>query len=86
MSIESEFFQLRSRVFELEAQVQFLYKHLDVTYVPDTSYQDARDAKIIELIKKGDLIGAIKAHREAYDSDLVTAKNEVEALRGKIGY
>ncbi len=86
MVSDAEFFQLRSKVYELEAQLNFLYKHLGVSYVPDTSSEDARDAKIIELLKKGDMIGAIKAHREAYGSDLVSAKNAVEALRSRTGY
>ncbi len=85
MVTDAEFSQLRSKVFELEAQIQFLYKHFGLTYVPDTSYDDSRDAQVIELIKEGNLIGAIKAHREAYGSDLVTAKNAVEALRSRIG-
>lgn len=77
---EPEFVQLRARVIELEAQVQFLYRHFGVVYFPSTSEDDAKTARIMELIQRKDMVGAIKLHRELYNSNLLDAKNAVEAM------
>jgi len=42
------------------------------------------DAEIVALIKKDNLIAAIKRHRELYKTDLRTAKTAIEALRDKL--
>ena len=74
MSNDLEFINLRGRVIELEAQIQYLYTHFGLTYAagPNT--------KIMELIRKNDMMGAIKLHRELYNSSLVDAKQAVEKL------
>jgi len=80
MPNDSELNQLRARVIELEAKVQFLYKHFEVVYFPSMSEDNAKNAKILELIQKKDMNGAIKLHREMYNSSLPDAKKAIEEM------
>ena len=83
MPTEQEYIDLRNRLIHLEGQVAFLYKHLDVTFVPETSLTD--DPRIIEQLKKGNLLGAIKIHRELYNTSMADAKQAVEEIKGRLG-
>ena len=74
---------LRGRISKLEAQIQFLYKHLGVTFVPEAVAND--DVEIVEYLKKGDVMGAIRAHRSTYNSDLAQAKAAVDDIRSRVG-
>jgi hypothetical protein len=51
--------------------------------VPEAAPGD--DPRIIEQLKKGKLLEAIKTHREIYDSDYETAKLAVEEIQGRLG-
>jgi hypothetical protein len=82
MVTDSEFGSLRLRVKELEGQLAFLYKHLGVTYIPEPGPDE--DPRIIEQIKKGNLIEAIKIHRELTGSGLAESKEAVEKLKTKL--
>ncbi|HEX2697956.1 MAG TPA: hypothetical protein VHM28_09620 [Anaerolineales bacterium] len=83
MVTDQDYKQLRDRVIHLEGQVAFLYKHLGITFVPEAAPGD--DPRIIEQLKKGKLLEAIKTHREIYDSDYETAKLAVEEIQGRLG-
>ena len=83
MADELEIAQLRKRVILLEGQVAFLYEHLGITFVPETRLND--DPRIIEQLKKGNIIGAIKIHRELNNSGLAEAKQAVEEMQGRLG-
>ena len=83
MPTEQEMTQLRLRLVHLEGQVAFLYKHLGVTFVPEQGPSD--DPRIIEQLKKGNLIEAIKIHRELTGAGLAEAKTAVEELKGRLG-
>lgn len=74
---------LRMRVKQLESQVEFLYKHLGVTYISEPGPDD--DPRIIEQLKKGNMLEAIKIHRELTGSGLAEAKMAVENLKGRLG-
>ena len=74
---------LRGRISKLEAQIQFLYKHLGVTFVPEAVAND--DEEIVEYLKKGDVMRAIRAHRSTYNSDLAQAKAAVDDIRSRVG-
>ena len=82
MVTDAEWQRLRDHVYKLQAQVDFLYQHLGVTFVPDTTMDDPR---IVEKLKKGDLLGAIKIHRELFNSDLATAQEAVLTMKGRLG-
>jgi hypothetical protein len=43
--------------------------------------EDAEKAKIVELIKKGDMTGAIKLHRTMYNSSFEEAKKAVQMIK-----
>jgi ribosomal protein L7/L12 len=74
---------LRSRVVHLEAQVDFLYRHLGITYVENNNPDD--DPRIIDALRKNNLIEAIKIYREINDIGLAEAKTAVEAIRARRG-
>jgi hypothetical protein len=74
---------LRGRISKLEAEVRFLYNHLGVTFVPETVPTD--DVEIVEYLKKGDVMGAIRAHRSIHGSDLAQAKAAVDDIRSRVG-
>jgi ribosomal protein L7/L12 len=83
MTTEMELTALRNRVAHLEGQVAFLYKHLGVTFVPESAPDD--DPRIIEQIKKGNLLGAIKIYREIHNTGLEEARLAVEEIKGRLG-
>jgi len=77
MPDEYETIQLRARIAELESRVDFLYKRLNVEYVENAAPIDPR---IMELVRQGNKIGAIKIYRELYNVGLVEAKNAVDQM------
>ncbi len=82
---DDEIKRLQERVTQLEAQVNYLYTHLGVNYATDSIFDNPRNVKIIEQIRQGKLIEAIKIHRELYNSDLIEAKRAVEDMRKRLG-
>ena len=81
MSTEDEVYQLRTRVNELEAQVNFLYNHLGLTFQPAANLDDPR---IIEQLRRGNTIEAIKVHRELYNTGLAEAKKAVDEMKMRL--
>jgi ribosomal protein L7/L12 len=73
--------QLYQRIADLEALVAHLYQQLAVP-VPDVGRLrgGAMPAEIVDLVRSGNMIGAIKLHREMFGSSLVEAKQAVEGL------
>ena len=67
---------------ELEDRLDFLYKRLNIEYVPNTS---AMDPRIIESLKKGNKIEAIKIYREIHNVGLAEAKQAVEGVAASLG-
>jgi hypothetical protein len=83
MQPEIEIQKLSKRIIQLEAQVAFLYKHLGVEFVPESAPTD--DPRIIELLKKGDKLGAIKLHREIFSSGAQDAIAAINEMQGRLG-
>jgi hypothetical protein len=83
MSTEQYVADLRQRVAKLEAEVQFLYKHLGLAFVPEAA--PPLDPQIIEQVQKGKTIEAVMLHRKIYNSTLVEAKQAIDDLQ-KRGY
>ncbi len=79
---DADWQRLRDRVYKLQAQLDFLYQHLGITYVPEAVPDDPR---IVEQLKKGDLLGAIKVHRQIFNSDMETAREAVLEIKGRLG-
>ena len=82
MITESEILGLRSRITELENRLDFLYARLGVTYVTD---QTGIDSRIVDALKQGNKIEAIKIYREIYNVGLAEAKKAVEDMETRYG-
>jgi ribosomal protein L7/L12 len=76
-----EVMELRARVLELEGKIKFLFKHFDITYVAEMS---EADQKVADVLKKGNMIEAIKVYRELYNVDLSSAKRLVEEMKTRL--
>jgi len=75
---QREIQEIRARLEKLEAQMIYLYRSLGMT----TNAAPASNAspKVIELVKRGDTLGAIKAFREETGASLKDAKTYIESL------
>ena len=80
---EEDVAKLRARIIKLEGQVNFLYKKLNIEFVPETQITD--DPKIVEFLKKGQMLEAIKVHRQNTGAGLAEAKTAVEEMQGRLG-
>jgi len=83
MQPEIEIQKLSRRVIQLEAQVAFLYKHLGVEFVPEAAPND--DPRIIEQLKKGNKLEAIKLYREIFSAGPQDAIAAVNEMQGRLG-
>ena len=81
MSTEQDLINLRVRVAELEVKLDFLYRKFGIEYVNNPGMENSR---IIELLKKGNKLEAIKAYRDLTNADLADAKREVEKIEASI--
>ncbi|MBC7876453.1 MAG: ribosomal protein L7/L12 [Anaerolineales bacterium] len=79
---EIDIIALRARVAELEDRLEYLYKRLNIEYVANPS---AVDPRIIEYLKKGNKIEAIKIYREIHNVGLAEAKNVVDGIATSLG-
>ncbi len=80
---QEEIALLRNRIVRLEAQMDFLYRHLGTTFVENSHETD--DPRIVEAIKAHRMIDAIKYYRENTNVGLAEAKSAVEAMRSRLG-
>jgi hypothetical protein len=88
MVTDQNFAALRDRIIHLEGQVAYLYKHLGITFVAESAPGD--DPRVIEAIKGGNLMQAIKVYREVHSNSTITigmdqAKAAVEEIKGRLG-
>jgi ribosomal protein L7/L12 len=74
---------LRSRVSRLEAEMEFLYKHFGLTFSENASPGD--DPRVLDALKKNNLIEAIKVYRELTNLGLAESKTAVEEIRRRRG-
>ena len=80
---QQEIAQMKGRLSRLEARLEFVYRHLDVTFVEDTRLSD--DPKVIAALKANNLTEAIKLYRQATNANLEEARMGVEELRSRLG-
>ena len=83
MVSEQDLAKLRDRVIRLEGQLAYVYKHLGISFVAESAPGD--DPRIIEEIKKGNLLGAIKVFRELNGGGYEDGKLAVEEIKGRLG-
>ena len=72
--------QLSTKVFHLEQQLQFLYRHLGIEYKDPGNLDDVGAA-----ISRGNTIEAIKLYREKTGASLADARVAVENLARRLG-
>ena len=82
MVIESEILSIRSRINELEARLEYLYKHLHIEYSDDP---DAANKEVLALLVRGNKIEAIKRYREIHNVGLAEAKQAVDGMESRLG-
>lgn len=82
MSTEQDVITLRRRVADLEDRIQFLYRRLGIEYVEEPGLIDPR---IVEWLRKGNKIEAIKVYREVNDVSLAEAKQAVDKYEEQLG-
>jgi ribosomal protein L7/L12 len=83
MQAEIEIQKLNRRISQLEGQVAFLYKHLGMEFVPESAPTD--DARIVDALKKGNKIDAIRLYREINNVGAQDAINAVNEMQGRLG-
>jgi len=82
MPMEQELSNLRERVVDMENQIKFLYNKLNIEYAKEPSLVNPQ---IIEFIKQGNKIEAIKTYRETHNVGLAEAKKAVEEIQSRLG-
>ena len=88
MYTDQDIAALRDRIVHLEGQIAFLYRHLGVTFVPEAAAGD--HPKVIEALKKGNLLEAIMVYRTVHSTSTVSvslddARRAVEEMKGRLG-
>ena len=70
-----------ARIAALEAQVEYLYRQLQIAPPPVAQLVNSRiPQEIVDLVRAGNKIAAIKMHREMFGSDLGEAKSIIDSL------
>jgi large subunit ribosomal protein L7/L12 len=82
MKAESEILALQARVTDLGRRLDFLYNHLGIPHVRDTGMAEAR---VVDMLKRGNKIEAIKFYREIHNCGLAEAKQAVEGIEVRLG-
>ena len=80
---QEQIFNLKSQINKLQAQINFLYKHLNLEYIEDVNPAD--DPAVINVLRTGNVIEAIKIYRERHDAGLAEAKIAVDEIRARLG-
>ena len=80
---QQEIALLRQQISGMQAQIDQLYRHLDLTFSEDSYQTD--DPRVIEALKRNNIIEAIKYYREKTGLGLAEAKSAVEAIKKRRG-
>ena len=75
---EREIFELRQRVDKLEHQVAFLMANLGVEYQDEPN--QGVSPEIMDLVRRGKKMQALKLFRQETGADLKTAKEFIDSL------
>ena len=80
---QQEIALLNGRVSRLEARLEFIFKHLGVTFVEDLHPSD--DPRVIAALKANNMLEAIKLYRLATNASLEEAKSAIQEMRARLG-
>ena len=88
MVTDQDFKDLQRHVMQLEGKLSFLYNHFGVTFEPEAAPGD--DPRVIEQIKKGNMMEAIKLNRQLHDKvvpevTVSDAKKAIEDMIQRLG-
>lgn len=81
MDETKEIYALKQKVEELERKLEFVMQALRLRY---SEVPAAQDGEIVELIKRGNMIEAIKLYREQTGLGLKEAKDAVDELHRRL--
>ena len=84
MNTEIELIDLRTRVARLEGQLEALYQHLGLSFDDSQSLLN-EDDPVIDVLRTGNLLEAIKVYRQIHNVGLTEAKTAVENLKAGMG-
>ncbi len=76
--VDHELFELRQRVAKLERQIAFLMDDLELDYRDEPSQEVS--PQVLDLVRRGQKIQAIKLFRQETDAGLRDAKEFIESL------
>ena len=71
--------ELQTRVNDLERKLEFVMNHLQLKYYDPGSVDPAMQT-VVEWLRKGNQIEAIKAYRQITNAGLAEAKDAVEKI------
>ena len=77
MHLENEVFELRQRVARLERHIDFLTQAMGLEYEDQPS---AVSPQLIDLLRRGKKIQAIKVYRQTTGASLKASKEYIETL------
>ena len=77
-SYDNEIHELRQKIAKLERQIEFILKNQGLTYRDEPN--QSVNPEIIDLMRRGNKIQAIKIYREETGVGLKQAKDFVESL------
>ena len=83
MDTEIELIDLRTRVSRLEGQIEALYQHLGLSF-EDSQSLAFEDGPVMDVLRTGNLLEAIKAYRQIHNVGLTEAKTAVENLKARM--
>ena len=80
---QEEISSLKGRISRLEARLEFLYRHLGVTFIADAQTGD--NQQVIAALKANNMLEAIKLYRMATNASLENAKFAIQEMRTRLG-
>jgi hypothetical protein len=83
MDTEIELIDLRTRVSRLEGQIEALFQHLGLSF-DDSQSLINEDGPVIDVLRTGNLLEAIKVYRQIHNVGLAEAKTAVENLKARM--
>jgi len=79
MITEHEIFELRQQIRKLERQVVFLLEHLGLEHREEANA--GVSPEVLDLVRKGKKMGAIKLYREEMGCGLKAAKEFIDSIK-----
>jgi len=80
---QQEIVLLRREINKLKAQVDQLYRHLNLAFVENTN--DSDDPQVVAALKSGNVMEAIRLYRDKTQVGLAAAQAGVEEMRSRLG-